>query len=48
MACPSLIRSSTPLIKGPGALVPMVAVAPPPAVVGQQARGGQTTPAHAC
>lgn len=40
MACPSLIRNSTPLIKGPGALVLMVAVPATPSVVGQQARGG--------
>lgn len=40
MACPSLIRNSTPLIKGPGALVLMLAVPTTPSVVGQQARGG--------
>lgn len=37
MACPSLIRNSTPLIKGPGALVLMAAGASPG--VGQQAKG---------
>lgn len=47
MACPSLIRNSTPLIKGPGA--PVLMAAGPSPRVGQQARGGETTPvAHAC
>lgn len=40
MACPSLIRNSTPLIKGPRALVLMLVMPATPSLVGQQARGG--------